>query len=109
MTFARYMELALYAPGLGYYMRDAARIGATGDYYTSSHLHPLFGEMIARQLDEMAACVGGAFTVVEQGAGKGALAYDVLAALGGRLSYVIVERSPAMVARQRRLLEPRAG
>jgi SAM-dependent MidA family methyltransferase len=115
MTFARYMELALYAPGLGYYMRDADRIGATGDYYTSSHLHPLFGEMIARQLDEMAACVGGAFTVVEQGAGKGALAYDVLSALGrgtaaaGRLSYVIVERSPAMVARQRRLLEPWAA
>ena len=116
MTFARYMELALYAPGLGYYMRDADRIGATGDYYTSSHLHPLFGEMIARQLDEMAACVGGAFTVEEQGAGKGALAYDVLSALervrgapAGRLSYVIVERSPAMVARQRRLLEPWAA
>ncbi len=109
MTFARYMELALYAPELGYYMRDADRIGATGDYYTSSHLHPLFGEMIARQLDEMAACVGGAFTVVEQGAGKGALAYDVLSALGRRLSYVIVERSPAMVTRQRRLLEPWAA
>ena len=115
MTFARYMELALYAPGLGYYMRDADRIGATGDYYTSSHLHPLFGEMIARQLDEMATVLGGAFTVVEQGAGKGALAYDVLSALGrgtaaaGRLSYVIVERSPAMVARQRRLLDPWAA
>ncbi len=113
MTFARFMDLALYAPGLGYYMRDAERIGARGDYYTSSSLHPLFGEMIARQIEEMAACCGGGtFTVIEQGAGKGALAYDILSALdrvpslGERLAYLIVERSPAMAARQHRLLEP---
>ncbi|MBI3606871.1 MAG: SAM-dependent methyltransferase [Nitrospirae bacterium] len=112
MTFARFMDVALYAPGLGYYMRDAERIGARGDYYTSSSLHPLFGEMIARQIEEMAGCCGGTFTVIEQGAGKGALAYDILFALdqvpslGERVAYLIVERSPAMRDRQRRLLEP---
>jgi SAM-dependent MidA family methyltransferase len=106
------MDLALYAPGAGYYMRDADRIGARGDFYTSSQVHTLFGESIARQIEEMAACVGGAsFTVIEQGAGRGALAFDVITALsagdGGKgFGYVIVERSPAMIAQQRRLLEP---
>ena len=112
MTFARFMELALYAPGLGYYMRDAERIGARGDYYTSSSLHPLFGHIIGRQIEEMAGYCDGTFTVIEQGAGKGALAYDILSVLdqatgmGSRLAYLIVERSPAMVARQQGLLEP---
>jgi SAM-dependent MidA family methyltransferase len=72
--------------------------------------------MIARQIAEMAQrCGGGPLTVIEQGAGKGVLAYDVLSALdraGGpvsRLPYLIVERSPAMVERQRRMLEPWAA
>jgi SAM-dependent MidA family methyltransferase len=112
MTFARFMDLALYAPGLGYYMQDAERIGARGDYYTSSSLHPLFGQMIARQIEEMAGYCDGTLTVIEQGAGKGALACDILSALdqvpdlGSRLAYLIIERSPAMVERQRRLLDP---
>jgi SAM-dependent MidA family methyltransferase len=109
------MDLALYAPGAGYYMRDADRIGARGDFYTSSQVHTLFGEAIARQIGEMAACVGDAsFTVIEQGAGRGALAFDVITSLssgagGGRFGYVIVEKSPAMIAQQRRLLEPFAA
>lgn len=113
MTFARFMDLALYAPGLGYYMRDADRIGAAGDYYTSGNLSMLFGEMVARQLLEMAErCGGPAFTVIEQGAGKGLLAHDILSAFervgesGARIAYLIIERSPAMKERQRRMLEP---
>ncbi|MEO5656218.1 MAG: SAM-dependent methyltransferase, partial [Nitrospiria bacterium] len=114
LTFARFMDLALYAPGLGYYMRDAGRIGAQGDYYTSGNLHPLFGETVARQLDEMAALAGPGFTVIEQGAGRGALAYDVLRATSsegsdGPWPYLIVERSPAMVERQRQVLAPWAA
>ncbi|MFZ5875742.1 MAG: class I SAM-dependent methyltransferase [Nitrospirota bacterium] len=112
ITFARFMELALYAPGAGYYMRDADRIGARGDFFTSSQAHTLFGELIARQIEEMAAQVGEeSFTVLEQGAGRGALAYDIVAALsassgGAGVRYVIVEKSPAMIARQRQLLAP---
>jgi SAM-dependent MidA family methyltransferase len=112
LTFARFMELALYAPGAGYYMRDAERIGARGDYYTSSNLHPLFGELIAKQLMQMARILGGApVTIIEQGAGRGVLAFDVIQALlrADHLppwTYVIVEKSPAMVACQQRLLAP---
>jgi SAM-dependent MidA family methyltransferase len=112
LTFARFMELALYAPGAGYYMRDAERIGARGDYYTSSNLHPLFGELIAKQLMQMARILGGApVTIIEQGAGRGALAFDIIQALvrADHLppwTYVIVEQSPAMVACQQRLLAP---
>jgi SAM-dependent MidA family methyltransferase len=111
ITFARFMDLALYAPGAGYYMRDADRIGARGDFYTSGNVHTLFGEMIARQLDEMALLAGESpFTVIEQGAGRGALAFDIVKALsasprGAAFRYVIVEKSPAMIARQRQLLE----
>lgn len=112
LTFARFMELALYAPGAGYYMRDAERIGARGDYYTSSNLHPLFGELVAKQLMQMARILGKApVTIIEQGAGRGALAFDVIQALARAddlppWTYVIVETSPAMVACQQRLLAP---
>ena len=112
ITFARFMELALYAPGAGYYMRDAERIGARGDYYTSSNLHPLFGELIAKQLIQMGEQLGaGPVTIIEQGAGRGALAFDVVQSLVHApdlpaWTYLIVEKSPAMIARQRRLLEP---
>ncbi|MEW6682702.1 MAG: SAM-dependent methyltransferase [Nitrospirota bacterium] len=112
ITFARFMELALYAPGAGYYMRDAERIGPRGDYYTSSNLHPLFGELIAKQLVQMAERLGPLpVTFIEQGAGRGALAFDIVHALVHATHlpawrYLIVERSPAMIARQRLLLEP---
>jgi SAM-dependent MidA family methyltransferase len=112
ITFARFMELALYAPDIGYYMRDAERIGPRGDYYTSSNLHPLFGELIAKQLIQMAQQLGsGPVTILEQGAGRGALAFDVVHALAHApdlpaWTYLIVEKSPAMIARQRQLLEP---
>jgi SAM-dependent MidA family methyltransferase len=115
ITFARFMDLALYAPGAGYYMRDADRIGARGDFYTSSTLHTLFGESIARQIAEMADRVGeDSFTVIEQGAGRGALAFDVVNVLsrapcGPAIRYVIVEKSPAMIAQQRRVLAPWLG
>jgi SAM-dependent MidA family methyltransferase len=111
MTFARFMDLALYAPGAGYYMRDAERIGARGDYYTSSNLHPLFGELIAKQLVQMIEILGtGPVTILEQGAGRGALAFDIVHVLTRAehlppWTYVIVEKSPAMIAQQQRLLE----
>ncbi len=112
ITFARFMDLALYAPGAGYYMRDAERIGARGDFYTSSNLSTLFGELIAKQLVEMAGMLGERpVTFIEPGAGRGALAFDVVHSLTRvqglpPWTYLIVEKSPAMIAQQRRLLAP---
>lgn len=112
MTFARFMDLALYAPDAGYYMRDAERIGARGDYYTSSNLHPLFGELLAKQLVQMLEVLdAGPVTIIEPGAGRGALAFDIVHALTRAdhlppWTYVIVEKSPAMIAQQQRLLDP---
>ena len=118
MTFARFMEMALYDPSFGYYMRKGSgtgQIGWEGDYYTSSDLHPAFGRMLARQLRQIDDLLGhpDPFSVVEMGPGKGLLARDVLSActefpdsLAKRLSYVLVERSPAMKALQRSALDP---
>ena len=58
IPFARFMERALYEPGLGYYASSADRLGREGDYFTASHVGPAFGECVARQLDEMDAILG---------------------------------------------------
>jgi len=101
ITFARFMELSLYCPGLGYYVRNMPKIGWEGDYYTSPDLDSAFGQMIARQLVEMAAFVEGPFQVVEFGPGKGTMAAQILQTLEKeapqvleRLSYLLVEKSP---------------
>ena len=133
ITFARFMELALYHPQFGYYMRatDAPdgiaaerigakpigenRIGWDGDYYTSSDVHPVLARALARQIRQVDELLGrpDPFTVVEMGAGKGLLACDFLSdcAAGSdsffsRLRYVLIERSSAMRAAQRSNLAP---
>ena len=118
IPFVRFMELALYHPQFGYYMRqpdgmDHERIGWSGDFYTSSDVHPILGRAIAaqaRQMDELVGCPTP-FTIVEAGAGKGLLALDCLAAIhaeqdgfASRVRYVLIERSPAMRELQRQNL-----
>ncbi len=118
IPFVRFMELALYHPQFGYYMRqpdgaDHERIGWSGDFYTSSDVHPILGRAIAaqaRQMDELLGCPTP-FTIVEVGAGKGLLARDCLAAIhaeqddfASRVRYVLIERSPAMREQQRQNL-----
>ncbi len=107
LPFDRYMELALYAPGLGYYAAAPGVLGAWGgssDFVTAPELTPLFAATLARQVAAVARAEGLA-TVVEFGAGSGRLACDLLAALDveGWLpaQYAIVEVSAAMRARQR--------
>lgn len=103
IPFERYMELALYAPALGYYEASTDIFGARGDFVTAPELSPLFGACVARQVAEVLQGLGGG-DVVEVGAGTGTLAATVigeLAALGAPLErYVIVERSASLRDRQ---------
>lgn len=81
-TFAWFMEQALYHPDHGYYTSARTRIGKQGDFFTSSSVHPCFGRLIARQLEQMWQLLGGGdFVVAEQGAGEGHLAVDLLDAI----------------------------
>lgn len=81
IPFAEYMDLALYHPQFGYYTAGAPKVGWTGDFFTSAHLHPLFGACIARQLQQMweALKCPAPFAVLEEGAGQGVLAGHVRA------------------------------
>lgn len=97
ISFARFMELALYAPDVGYYSSGSRRVGRGGDFFTSVSVGSAFGKILAGLFEEMWSTLGkpSEFFVVEQGADEGNLAADVLAASspGFRASmrYVIVE------------------
>ncbi|MDA8327822.1 MAG: SAM-dependent methyltransferase [Betaproteobacteria bacterium] len=79
LDFAHYMDLALYAPALGYYAAGAVKFGAEGDFITAPEISPLFGQTLARQIAQVLMLTGG--DVFEAGAGSGALAATVLGAL----------------------------
>jgi SAM-dependent MidA family methyltransferase len=111
LDFARYMELALYAPGLGYYSGGATKLGAAGDFVTAPELSRSFAHAIALTLDAELAALGSD-EVLELGAGSGALAaglLDTFAKLGRDVRYRILEPSADLKERQRRALEPFAG
>lgn len=103
MDFARYMDLVLHAPGLGYYSAGSVKFGAAGDFITAPELSPLFGACLARQVAEVLDAMGGG-EVMEIGAGSGALAVTLLAELE-RLGvaperYLILETSAELRERQ---------
>jgi SAM-dependent MidA family methyltransferase len=106
ISFSRYMELALYAPGLGYYSGGSAKLGKDGDFTTAPEMTPLFGQTLAH----VAAGLMRQSTaqIMEFGAGSGRLAFDVLtelAAMDVPLDrYLIVDLSGELRARQEHLL-----
>ena len=110
MGFERFMELALYAPGLGYYSGGRRVLGHRpqdgSDFVTAPELTPLFGEVLARQLDQ-ALKETATREIWEFGAGSGALAEQLLGELGDQIDrYVIVDLSGALRERQhQRLLQ----
>ena len=79
IRFETFMDMALYYPELGYYSSPGKKIGKEGDFYTSPHLHPIFGAMLARQFIEMWLVMGkpSDFSVIEMGAGAGYLCKDI--------------------------------
>ena len=81
LTFADYMRMALYEPGYGYYMTGQARMGWSGDYFTSADVSALFAHCLGRQLAAFWEKLKrpAPFVVLEQGAGRGNLAKDVRA------------------------------
>ena len=107
LSYARYMELALYAPGVGYYSSDRRKFGGAGDFVTASGISNLFGATLARQVVEI--CELAKPHVLEFGAGTGALAADILNASDTAIeTYSILELSPALRLRQQATLAERA-
>jgi SAM-dependent MidA family methyltransferase len=109
ISFARYMELALYAPGLGYYSAGARKLGKAGDFVTAPEISPLYGQTLARQLHQVMQA--GFDDVLEVGAGSGALAATLLEELerSGKAprSYLILELSADLRERSRDTLAAR--
>lgn len=110
IPFARYMELALYAPGLGYYGGSSEKFGSGGDFITAPQISPLFGRVLARQFAEVLRQTGGG--VLELGAGTGLLAAQIigeLGELGVEAPYSILEVSGELRTRQQQALQGGAG
>jgi len=107
LSFERFMELALYAPGLGYYSAGSSKIGSGGDFVTAPESSDLFSACLARQCAQVLALTGG--EILELGAGTGRMAGALLGALAalGRLPerYAILEVSADLAERQRTRLK----
>lgn len=108
ISFRRYMELALYAPGLGYYSAGARKFGIEGDFVTAPEVSPLFSRCIAFQCAEILAALGGG-DILEVGGGSGAMASQLLRALELQHMlpdcYRILEVSADLRQRQRAALQ----
>ena len=111
MPFDQYMDIALYAPGLGYYATGTRKFGQGGDFVTAPEIGPLFGRCLAHEVGLVLETIDDA-CLLEFGAGSGALAQSLIEALSadGRLPsrYCILEISPDLRERQRQRLEPLA-
>jgi len=111
ISFARFMDLALYAPGLGYYRAGARKFGSGGDFVTAPELSPLFSRCLARQCQEILAALGSG-QILELGAGSGVMAADLLLELRALNAlperYAILELSGELRDRQRQTLARRA-
>ena len=112
LGFDRFMELALYEPGLGYYAGGARQFGTMpesgSDFVTAPELNALFGRTLAAQVEQALAATG-TDEIWEFGAGSGALAAQLLDALGGKVNrYTIVDLSASLRDKQRRTLKRHA-
>jgi SAM-dependent MidA family methyltransferase len=108
ISFAEFMQLALYAPGLGYYSAGALKLGAQGDFTTAPELSPLFSRCLARQCAQVLQTMTHA-DLLEVGAGSGIMAADILAELEQLNSlphaYFILELSAELRQRQQQTIK----
>ena len=121
LTVAEFMDLALYAPGVGYYARASQRSGRTGDFFTSVDVGPVFGALLAEYFSGLWRALGNGrglarLDLVEAAAGNGRLTRDILDAAASRhpdfygaVSAHLVERSAEARAGQDRVLERHAA
>jgi len=111
ISFAHYMQMALYQPGLGYYSNGSQKFGSRGDFITAAEVSPLFSQCLARQVVEIQGRLGG-FSILEFGAGSGLMAADILLELESQAalpeSYQILEVSAELRQRQRDTIASRA-
>ena len=109
MPFSRFMEMALYEPGFGYYAAGARKFGAEGDFVTAPEVSPMFARCIALQARQVLEKAGG--VILELGPGSGVLAADLFAELESQgaapQSYLLLEPSPDLRERQQRLIAER--
>jgi len=113
ITFAEFMTACLYEPGLGYYTSPGRKVGAEGDFYTSSNVHEVFGRLIAREIRCMWHSMGepDRFEIIEVGAGNGRLAADVMDTLVeidrrfyDAVTFRLIEAEPTLKELQREML-----
>ncbi|MCM2328158.1 MAG: SAM-dependent methyltransferase [Lysobacter sp.] len=109
IPFSRFMELALYAPGFGYYAAGSRKIGGEGDFVTAPEMTPLFARSLAMQVRQVLERTGG--DILELGPGTGSLAVDLFAELKSQGAapsrYRLLEVSPDLRERQRALVAER--
>jgi len=109
ISFRRYMEMALYEPGLGYYSAGLHKFGASGDFVTAPELGSLFAASLARQIGGIATELVS-YDILELGAGTGKLAADLLNSLPGAMQpnrYMILERSADLRSVQQQVIAER--
>jgi SAM-dependent MidA family methyltransferase len=118
ITFAEFMQACLYEPGLGYYTSAGRKVGAEGDFYTSSNVHRVFGRLIAREIARMWQNMGrpADFQIVEAGAGNGRLACDIMDAIAEiepalyeTVICRLIEAEPTLAETQRKMLGAHAA
>lgn len=118
LTFAEFMAACLYEPGLGYYTSAGRRVGAEGDFYTSSNVHSVFGRLIAREIIRMWQSLEKPdnFQIVEAGAGNGRLAADVMDAVAElapelyrKVTCRLIEAEPSLAVAQAKMLAAHAA
>jgi SAM-dependent MidA family methyltransferase len=109
IPFARYMDLALYAPGLGYYSAGSRKFGGSGDFITAPEISPMFARCLAIQAQQVLDRTQG--DILELGPGSGLLAAELYAALKDQgaapFHYYLLEVSPDLKERQRALIAER--
>jgi SAM-dependent MidA family methyltransferase len=112
LSFAEFMRMALYEPGLGYYSAGARKFGAAGDFITAPEVAPVFSRCLAVQCSEVLEALGPDAGVLELGAGSGAMACELLLELERRRAlparYAILDVSADLRERQRETLLARA-